>query len=121
VGSPTWARNLAGVSVVLLERAIAEAAVGWPAGIWHYCDSGVVSWYDFSLAIFRAALAAGLLSRMPETLAIPTAEFQQAAERPLYSVLDTSRIRAEFGIEPPGLQESLHACIDDIKERHAHE
>lgn len=121
VGSPTWARNLARVSVVLLERAVAEPASGWPAGIWHYCDSGVVSWYDFALAIFRAALAAGLLDQMPETFAIPTAEFQQAAERPLYSVLDTTRIHTEFGIEPPGLQESLHACIDDIKERDAHE
>jgi dTDP-4-dehydrorhamnose reductase len=121
VGCPTWARNLARVSLAMLERAQGNPKGDHLTGAWHYCDSGVVSWYDFARAIFQEALRAGLLSRLPETVAIPTAEFQQAAARPLYSVLDTSAIRAELGIEPAGLQESLCACIAEIKERKEHE
>jgi len=111
-GCPTWARNLARVSATLLE----QAGQGFKrSGIWNYCDRDAVSWYDFARAIFRTALEAGLLDRLPETTAVATSEFPQAARRPLYSVLDTSAIRADFGIEPAGLQESLRACIEELK------
>jgi dTDP-4-dehydrorhamnose reductase len=53
---------------------------------------------------------------MPELTAVTTAQFPQAATRPLYSVLDTSAIRADFGIEPAGLQASLRACIEELKQ-----
>lgn len=115
VGRPTWARNLARVSATLLERAVSNPAEFGRWGIWHYCDSGIVSWYDFARAIFDAAFEAGLLSRLPSTTAVPTSGFPQAAKRPLYSVLDTSAIREAFGIEAAGLQASLHECIGEIE------
>jgi dTDP-4-dehydrorhamnose reductase len=92
-----------------------DAAAARRQGIWHYCDSGAVSWYDFAEAIFAAALSAGLLERVPELTAVPSAGFPQAAERPLYSVLDTSAIRRDFGIEPAELGPSLRACIEEMK------
>jgi dTDP-4-dehydrorhamnose reductase len=114
VGCPTWARNLARVSAALLKR-VAEEPAGFDRwGIWHYCDSGVVSWYDFAQAIFDAALEAGLLDRLPGMTAVPTAGFPQAATRPLYSVLDTSAIHEAFGIEPANLRASLRECIGEI-------
>ena len=115
IGRPTWARNLARVSTTLLERAVSNPAEFGRWGIWHYCDSGVVSWYDFARAIFDAAFEAGLLSQLPSTTAVPTSGFPQAAKRPLYSVLDTSAIREAFGVEPAGLQASLHECIGEIE------
>jgi dTDP-4-dehydrorhamnose reductase len=116
VGRPTWARNLARVSVTLLERAAGKPAGFDRWGIWHYCDSGVVSWHDFAQAIFDAALDAGLLSRLPGVTAVPTSGFPQAAKRPLYSVLDTTAIGEAFGIEPAGLRASLRECIGEIKQ-----
>jgi dTDP-4-dehydrorhamnose reductase len=115
VGRPTWARNLARVSATLLENAVGKPAGFDRWGIWHYCDGGVVSWYDFARAIFDAALEAGLLRRLPDMTAVPTSGFPQAAKRPLYSVLDTTAIREAFGIEPAGLQASLHECIGEIQ------
>lgn len=112
VGCPTWARNLAQVT----ERLI--SAVGenpGRLGTWHYCDSGILSWYDFAQAIFAAAQSAGLLERLPKTTAVPSSGFPQAARRPLYSVLDTSAIRREFGIEPAGFASSLRSCIEEMK------
>ena len=112
-GCPTWARNLARVSVTLLEQERAEGR--GRSGLWHYCDRDAVSWYDFARAIFDMARGLGLLDRLPETTAVTTAQFPQAAARPRYSVLDTSAIRADFGIEPAGLAESLRACIEEIR------
>jgi len=96
-GCPTWARNLARVSVSLLEQERAEGR--GRSGLWNYCDRDAVSWYDFARAIFAMARKLGLLDRLPETTA----------------VTDTSAIRADFGIEPAGLTESLRACIEEIK------
>lgn len=115
VGCPTWARNLARVTQRMLAAVREDAAAARRQGIWHYCDSGAVSWYDFAQAIFAAALAAGLLERLPALTAVPSSGFPQAAERPLYSVLDTSAIRRDFGIEPAELEPSLRACIEEMK------
>jgi len=112
-GCPTWARNLARVSATLLEQE--RAGSPGRSGLWHYCDRDAVSWYDFAGAIFATARELGLLDRLPETTAVTTAQFPQAATRPRYSVLDTSAIRADFGIEPAGLAESLRACIEEIE------
>lgn len=114
IGCPTWARNLARVSAALLERAAGKPAEFDRWGVWHYCDSGVVSWYDFAQAIFDAALETGLLSRLPDMTAVPTSGFPQAATRPLYSVLDNSAIREAFGIEAADLRSSLRECIGEI-------
>jgi len=114
-GCPTWARNLARVSATILERAMSNRVETVRWGIWHYCDSGVVSWYDFARAIFEMALGLGVLNRLPAMTAVPTAAFPQAATRPLYSVLDTTAIREDFGIEPADLQVSLRECIGEMK------
>lgn len=115
VGCPTWARNLARVTAQMIAEVLRDATAARRWGIWHYCDSGAVSWYDFAQAIFAAALSAGLLERLPEVTAVPSSGFPQAAERPLYSVLDTSAIRRDFGVEPAELGPSLRACIDEMK------
>ena len=114
-GCPTWARNLAKTSVAVLKRAVSEPSASSANGTWHYCDADVVSWHDFARLIFDEAMAAGLLHRLPAMKAVPTSEFPQPAARPLYSVLDTSAIRGEFGIEPANLQASVRACLEEVK------
>ena len=113
-GRPTWARNLARVSLTLLDQAFGDLPGFDRWGIWHYCDSGAVSWYDFAQAIFTVAVDAGLLSRVPDLVAVQTSEFPQAATRPRYSVLDTSAISRAFGVEPTSLRSSLEACIGEM-------
>ena len=50
IGTPTWAAGLARAIWELME-------VGAPAGIYHWTDLGVASWYDFAVAIQEEALA----------------------------------------------------------------
>ena len=113
VGRPTWARNLAEVTRLVIE----QLGAGQLSGIYHYCDRDVVSWYDFAVEIFRIAREAGLLTKVPETTPVASAAFPQKARRPLYSVLDTARIQQQFGISPASLEESLRACMKDIERK----
>lgn len=115
-GCPTWARNLAGVSKKVIARVLSGNTGSVPQGIYHYCDGNAVTWYEFADMIFNIAMQAGILQKMPEMKAVRTSEFPQKAKRPLYSVLDTSKIRGEFGIEPMGLEQSLRACIKEMAE-----
>jgi len=87
IGAPTWARSLAQAIWGLI-------GAGAPAGIHHWTDLGVASWYDFAVAIQEEALERGLLSRTIEILPIATAEYPTRARRPGFSVLDTRATRA---------------------------
>jgi dTDP-4-dehydrorhamnose reductase len=115
-GCPTWARNLAEVSRKVISRLSTDAPVSRLQGIYHYCDGDAVSWYDFARAIFRAATSIGLIERVPEMTAVQSSDFPQIAERPLFSVLDTAKIRKDFGIEPAGLRQSLQSCLEEMAE-----
>jgi len=108
-GCPTWARNLAGVT----RRVISHPG---PQGVFHYCDGDAVTWFEFAHAIFSAAMQAGLLQQMPEMTAVRSVDFPQKAERPLYSVLNTSKIREVFGIEQEGLHQALQSCLEEMAE-----
>ncbi len=118
-GCPTWARNLARVSGIVVERMGArEGAVDdmtADSGIYHYCDRPATTWYDFAQLIFRAAAARGLIERLPQVEAVTSSQFQTAAMRPRNSVLDTGKIERVFRIEPARLEPSLEACLEDIQ------
>jgi dTDP-4-dehydrorhamnose reductase len=113
-GCPTWARNLALASdaVVGKWRVAGQGDFG---GVFHYCDNRALSWYDFARAIFALALENGLLEQQPDISPVPSSGFQQPAQRPHWSVLDTAKIEREFGIEAADFNLALHAVLDQIK------
>jgi dTDP-4-dehydrorhamnose reductase len=80
VGAPTSVAGLASVLWAFAERRV--------PGCYHWCDSGVASWYDFAVAIAEEALALGILGSSPAIVPIPSAEYPTAARRPPYSLLD---------------------------------
>jgi dTDP-4-dehydrorhamnose reductase len=98
----------------MLEKALPRRGGEDLSGLYHYCDGGVVSWHDFALVIFNAAKKAGLLRKMPEVTAVGSDGFPQKAKRPKYSVLDVSATLSAFGIERPGLEESVRSCLEDL-------
>jgi dTDP-4-dehydrorhamnose reductase len=114
VGRPTWARNLAQVSRKIIGQLITGGDERQSLGIFNYCDRDAVTWYEFANRIFTVADEAGLLADIPSTAPVTTAEFPQKAQRPQFSVLDTSCIQDQFGIKPAGLKESLQSCLKEI-------
>lgn len=98
IGCPTFAADLAKAIISMLHEI---QSGNKHAGIYHYSNSGVISWFDFAVAIKK-------LANLPTALyPITTAEFPTPAKRPAYSVMDTSKIIADFGIGIPHWEESL--------------
>lgn len=105
VGSPTYAGDLAAFMVMLVDGGMLR-----DSGIWHYSNEGVCSWYDFAKEI--TSLSGYLCDVMP----CSTSEYRTAAERPMYSVLDKSKVKADFNVEIPYWKDSLSVCFDEILE-----
>jgi dTDP-4-dehydrorhamnose reductase len=104
LGSPTWSNSLARAIWVL---------IGHPslAGIYHWTDAGVASWYDFAVAISEEAHALGLMQHEAELIAIATEDYPTPARRPAYSVLDRSEIEHTCGIWPPHWRVNLRNML----------
>lgn len=81
IGSPTWANTLAKAIWQMVSRPQL-------AGIFHWTDAGVTSWYDFACAIQEEALSLGLIQRAKPIKPLTTADYPLPAPRPHYSVLD---------------------------------
>jgi dTDP-4-dehydrorhamnose reductase len=106
-GTPTYAADLADAILKIIVSLDTKKA-GQP-GIYHYSNEGQISWYDFAVAI--AAISNSKCRVKP----ITTAQFPTPAKRPAYSVLDKSKIKQVFGIEPPDWRTSLGKCIRKIQ------
>lgn len=102
IGSPTNARDLARAICVILPKLSEIKGVE----IFHYANLGVASWYDFAYEIVHF-LKRNYPAISCKVKAIKSSEYKTAATRPFYSVLDTSKIKAHFGIEIPHWKESL--------------
>lgn len=102
IGAPTYARDIARMSLQLIQSGTAKIQ----AGIFNYSNEGVCSWYDFAQAIFE-------LSGVKCTVdAIPSTAYPTPAARPAYSVLDKGKFKAAFGLEIPYWRESLRECLE---------
>lgn len=84
-------------------RGIRFLAATAAYGTYHVVNSGVTTWHQFALEIFRQA---GL---EVEVEAITTSEYGAVAPRPAYSALDTSKYHALPGVPPmPSWQQALN-------------
>lgn len=107
VGTPTPAALIADVTAHVLQRPPRT-------GTWHLTPTGETSWHGFAEAIFAGAVERGLLARAPEVVAISTADYPTPAERPAYSVLDTTALRRDFEIALPDWREGLERVLDEV-------
>lgn len=110
IGSPTYAPDLA-TAVLEIIRQLESGAINQEsiAGIWHYSNEGVASWYDFAAAIFE-------LEKIPCQLRpIATKDYPTPAKRPPFSVLDKGKVKAAFGLEIPHWRESLRQCLAALR------
>lgn len=103
VGSPTYAANLAEAILTIISSA------NWQPGIYHYTDEGIISWYEFALAIKEIT---GSTCRVNP---IPTTAYPTPAKRPAYSVLDKSKIQKTFGVVTNNWKSSLAVCLSKLK------
>lgn len=99
VGSPTYAADLAKAIMDIISSG------NWHRGIYHFSNKGIISWYDFAVAIKE------LSGSKCKVNPIPSSAYPTPAKRPSYSVMDTSRITEVYGIEPADWKSSLKKCL----------
>jgi dTDP-4-dehydrorhamnose reductase len=107
LGTPTAAASLAG----MLWRAALDPAI---AGIHHWTDAGVASWYDFAVAIAEEAVTLGLLPESVHVVPVATAEYPTAAPRPAYGVLAKQATIAAVGMSPPHWRVNVRKVMREI-------
>lgn len=106
VGAPTHAAGLAGTLWALSTRRA--------PGLWHWCDSGAASWYDFALAVGEEAVRLKLLPTAPPVMPISTAEYPTPATRPAYSLLDKRATEKLLGLTAPHWRTALRATLAEL-------
>lgn len=105
VGTPTYAYDLASAIFNIIENRKYEGN----AGIYHYSNEGVCSWFDFTKMIAEYSGQTGC-----DIQPCHSHEFPSPVKRPAYSVLDKTKVKETFGIEVPYWTDSLKKCIANL-------
>ncbi len=104
IGTPTYATDLAAV----IYKLIVSKNTNY--GLYHYSNEGVASWYDFAKAIFD------IKQVKVKTNSIKTEAYPTPAKRPIFSVLDKTKIKKTLNIEIPYWRDSLKKAISNYNE-----
>lgn len=102
IGSPTYALDLAQAIMTIIN------ADKWIAGVYHFTNEGVCSWYDFTKAIHQLA---GIECNVTP---IRSEQYPTPTERPHYSVLDKAKIKEDYGVAVPHWHEALQKCVSKL-------
>ena len=111
-GTPTYAYDLAEVIKTVLadyEKECPKAGYS-KAGVYHFSNEGVCSWFDFTKKIAELAGSTDC-----DILPCHSDEFPSPVKRPAYSVLDKTKIKQAFGVNVPYWTDSLKVCMDNMK------
>ena len=106
-GSPTHARDLADC---LLRIALADH---WVPGIFHYSNEGDITWFQFAEAIRELTGSSCVVNP------IPTTDYPTPAKRPMYTVMDKSKIMETYGVRLVPWKDSLQACLEMLAREEA--
>jgi dTDP-4-dehydrorhamnose reductase len=108
LGSPTYAADLA-KAILDIIAASNKNSKSWVPGIYHYSNEGIISWYDFAVAI--KALTGSNCDIQP----IPSAAYPTPAKRPSYSVFDKSKIKSTWHLAVRDWQSGLAIAIGRLQ------
>ncbi len=111
IGCPTFAPHLAD-AILGVARSLDKSGGDGRWGVYHAAGSGETSWHGFSSAIFGETGARG--AKVPQVMALTTAQYPTPARRPANSRLDCSKLETKFGIRQPDWRAGLSACLKDL-------
>lgn len=111
-GNPTSSDDLADAILAILDFIEDK---GWNsnyAGLYHACGSGEATWHELANETLKYAAEHG--QKMPEVLAIATADWPTPAKRPADSRMDNRKLHNVFGIQMPDWRSSVKKAVDRI-------
>lgn len=113
VGAPTYAPDLAEMTIQAVEKALTLPI--FPSGIYHLSHQGETTWYEFAKAIFDSATKRGIPLKVQSVLPILSSEYPTPAVRPKNSRLNTDKAFFTFGIRLPHWKDGLIKCMQELK------
>lgn len=124
-GSPTYAKDLAEVIMSIVSEQWVMGNGQWAiknetnlqlaisnkqlTGIYHFSNEGIISWYNFAVAIKELKQLDCIINP------IPTSAYPTPAKRPAYSGLDKTKIQNTFNIKLKNWKESLQEYLENLK------
>lgn len=116
-GAPTGAELIADTTAHTVRQLLhSPEGQAQLAGIYHLAAGGETTWHGYaSCAIERArALRPDLPWRVQAVAPVPSSAFATAAQRPLNSRLDTTRLQDTFGLHLPHWQAGVDRLLAEI-------
>jgi len=102
IGTPTYAGDLSQVIFHIIKTESQNY------GLYNYSNLGALSWFDFAKAIFEESKIEIQL------IPIKTIDYPTLAKRPMYSVLDKSKINKVLDIEITYWEDSLKIALSNL-------
>jgi len=99
-GRPTYSIDLAKAIRLAVEQNL--------RGIYHFCNEGIVSWFEYAQEIFET------IGKAPRLLPVSALEYSLPAKRPKNSALSTKKIERELGIKIRHHQEALREYLQTL-------
>ena len=114
-GAPTSAELIAETTAQILSQMAGQPADDPRWGLYHLTAGGATNWHAYASYVIAQARAAGWPIKVADDAiaAIRTEDYPVTATRPMNSCLDTTKVRAAFGVSLPdwrvGVDEVLQA------------
>ncbi len=111
VGAPTWSRMIAETTTIILGKLphyLTDERIGlgrW--GLYHMSAKGETSWYGFAEAILKMERLENTLKLIP----VNTRNYPTAANRPMYSGMDSAYLYSVFDVQLPAWDQSLRLLM----------
>jgi dTDP-4-dehydrorhamnose reductase len=112
-GAPTGAELIADVSAHALRTALQDSSV---SGTYHLVAAGTTTWHAYARHVVEWARARGHSIKVaPEAIEpVPSSAFPTPAKRPHNSRLDTTKLRATFGLALPPWQQGVERMLAEV-------
>ena len=107
-GTPTYAADLA-EAIMRIISGVIRNQIAMNSGIYNYSNEGVCTWYDFACEIIKEAGLSCVI------LPVLSKDYKQGATRPVYSVMNKTKIKENYGLSIPHWRTSLIKSMKLLK------
>ena len=105
-----WGRPTYGMDMARAVLTYIDQPTFFDFSCYHFAQRGATTWFDFAQKII------GLTKSPCKISPCTTAAYPTATKRPLYAVLDTTRIENYLSLQPLRWEVALEDCIKRIEE-----
>jgi dTDP-4-dehydrorhamnose reductase len=114
IGAPTGADLLADITAQAIPRLLVQPEL---IGLYHLAAEGEASWHGYAQHVFAVARQQGKALQLQDAQlkAIATSEYKTAAQRPLNSRLNCSKLKSGFTLHIPHWTVGVNRMLAEVQ------